>query len=356
MTNQPGLFGLMNSNRDFTKKKYWGKNQFNSSFPAALTCYMGHVNINPVYLLLNAKKKVEQSEILVSQLFGLPALADTLHFSFESLYTPYDIFVEGELPRVDLVTLDTSDEKPVCLHPLEVKLTALPDDQTHSFSEDKYGCEIVVRPDTIVYLALSVAQSYRHQRSVLMQILDPVCSRILDWQDAWHVRPFLQEVASAIDDLLLAILDKQKPLLLQPVWKTIGKSPVLHENCFDLFVWSDFALTRVFVDRVKQPQPNRRMTRFERTIFWLAKMLYDFAQNGKFDPKETIDKLTYDTRNDKAFSAGGRITYKYMRGDVLTSPRVHKKAIREIIRGGGQDFLSPERRLDAVILNTPGLF
>lgn len=35
------LFGLKNSNRDFSSKDNWGKNQFNSSFPAALACYMG---------------------------------------------------------------------------------------------------------------------------------------------------------------------------------------------------------------------------------------------------------------------------------------------------------------------------
>ena len=33
-----GLFGLTNSNRDFGKADAWGKNQFNSSFPAALSC------------------------------------------------------------------------------------------------------------------------------------------------------------------------------------------------------------------------------------------------------------------------------------------------------------------------------
>jgi HindVP restriction endonuclease len=40
----------------------------------------------------------------------------------------------------------------------------------------------------------------------------------------------------------------------------------------------------------------------------------------------------------------------------LTTPRIHKDAIKEIILGGGQNFLSPERRLDAAILNIPGLF
>ena len=33
---KPNLFGLNNTNRDFSLKETWGKNQFNSSFPASL--------------------------------------------------------------------------------------------------------------------------------------------------------------------------------------------------------------------------------------------------------------------------------------------------------------------------------
>lgn len=36
----PRLFGLDKTNRDFSKKTSWGKNQFNSSFPASLCCYL----------------------------------------------------------------------------------------------------------------------------------------------------------------------------------------------------------------------------------------------------------------------------------------------------------------------------
>ncbi|MFR9502798.1 MAG: HindVP family restriction endonuclease, partial [Rikenellaceae bacterium] len=37
---KPNLFGLKYSNRDFSNKDAWGKNQFNSSFPASLLVYM----------------------------------------------------------------------------------------------------------------------------------------------------------------------------------------------------------------------------------------------------------------------------------------------------------------------------
>ena len=41
---EPSLFGLKNSNRPFSKKEAWGKNQFNASFPASLCCYLDSKN------------------------------------------------------------------------------------------------------------------------------------------------------------------------------------------------------------------------------------------------------------------------------------------------------------------------
>lgn len=42
------LYGIENSNRNFADPYYWGKNQFNSSFPIALTCYMRDQGLSPV--------------------------------------------------------------------------------------------------------------------------------------------------------------------------------------------------------------------------------------------------------------------------------------------------------------------
>ena len=40
----------------------------------------------------------------------------------------------------------------------------------------------------------------------------------------------------------------------------------------------------------------------------------------------------------------------------LTLPRIKKSEIKNIILGGGQNLLSPERRFDAIIYNSPELF
>lgn len=89
---------------------------------------------------------------------------------------------------------------------------------------------------------------------------------------------------------------------------------------------------------------------------WLIKMLDDFAYHGKIDGNKVIDHLTYNTKNDKAFAVNGKITHPYIQSPELTKPRISKFATKEIILGGGQNYLSPERRLDAIILNSPDLF
>ena len=85
-------------------------------------------------------------------------------------------------------------------------------------------------------------------------------------------------------------------------------------------------------------------------------MLYDFAHNGRFNHAAIIDELSYNTKNDKAFAMSGTQTRRYMNCNELHNPRIRKEEIKYIILGGGQELLSPERRFDAIIHNSPELF
>lgn len=352
---EPGLFGLANSNRDFSSADNWGKNQFNSSFPAALAAYMGAKGIPSVYLMLNKDLQVYRSTITTADLFGASSGSEVLFYAFESLYTPFQPLIRGTLPRTDLVTQRNSDGQ--CLRGLEVKLTALPDNSTCRLAESKYGCELVVRPDTIVYLACSLALPYRNDLGTLQGLLGDGFKAIEHWQEGRHISSSIAKMVAAIDRLAQRIIDKQEPLLMQPIWKTEGKSPQLAENCLDNFVWSNLAFTQLFLNVArKELKPDRAPTRQIRTLVWLFRMLYDFSQTGRIDHRGVIDGLTYDVRNDKAFAASGRVTNPYMGGPELTKPRITKQQIQEIILGGGQQLLSPERRFDAIVFNSPELF
>ncbi len=351
----PSLFGIDNSNRDFTLKETWGKNQFNSSFPASLVCYMASKNLPLNYLTLSKTGKVDHGYLSHDNLFGTVFNDLNLFFAFESDYLPFQKLVFNSLPRIDLVTMDSKSN--TCLRGIEIKLTALPDNSTCLLPENKYGSEIVCRPDTIVYMALSIILSLGENQKMLRDALGGL-DIIQDWSHGVNVIPHLSFMSKIVDNLLTNYTDKQTPLVLQPIWKTNGKSQTLADNAFDVFVWSDFAFAQLFLSVVRGELKidREKITRQTRSVIWLTKMLYDYSLEGKVNHQRTIDELSYNTKNDKAFAVNGRVVHPYMISEELLIPRIKKYEIRNIILNGGQNLLSPERRLDSVLLSTPGLF
>ena len=350
MTTKASLFGLDNSNRDFTKADAWGKNQFNSSFPASLSCYLDSQGRDANYIsILN--KQFGVNSIDFTSVFGIKPNAENIYFAFEAQHTPFQKYVIGTLPRTDLVIQDRSTGR--CLRGLEVKLTALPDNTTCNLSDDKFGSEIVVRPDTIVYLAISIVST---SIEIVRKHIESSNVAIDNWSDAREVITKVREIINCISDISVDIEQNQSPFLLHPIWKTIGKSPQLADNCLDVFVWSDAAFAW-FISQVSKNDPTAsQITRQTRTSIWLYKMLLDICTDGRCDYKDIIDQLSYNTRNDKAFASAGNVTNPYMSCDRLTFPRIKKDEIKNIILGGGQNLLSPERRFDAIIFNSPELF
>jgi len=346
--NIPSLFGLSKTNRDFSRKESWGKNQFNSSFPASLCCYLGSKGIEANYLSIKNESYVSTT-IKIEDVFNISVDSDDLYFAFEAQHTPFQKFIVGNLPRTDVVIQRESTGE--CLAGLEVKLTALPDNTTCNLGDNFYGSEIVVRPDTIVYLACSLALN---SQGVLNEYLADV--EIEDWSDAIQVLPHITTIVNSIEKISLAFEKQQRPFLLQPIWKTIGKSPELAEQCLDIFVWSDAGFSNFISKIANKSSDAKKITRQTRTAIWLYKMLKDFKENGKFDHELIIDTLSYNTKNDKAFASAGNVTNKYMACPRLESPIISRSEIRHIILGGGQNLLSPERRFDAIIFNSPELF
>lgn len=351
----PRLFGINKSNRDFTQKETWGKNQFNSSFPVALACYMHDKNLEAIYLKLDDNLKVIHSTISIKQLLGMAPFSENLFFAFESDYTPYQQLVIDNIPRIDLVTQDLSRQ--ICLCRLEIKLTTLPDNSTCDLIDSKYGSELVVRPDSIIYLALSIAMNYRHHIKTLRHLIGDTFNNIKDWSDGPSVIPYVAKMIESIDNILLANLDTQGPLIMQPVWKTKGKSPQLADNCLDIFVWSNLSFTQLFLNvAIAELTSETRITRQLRSVIWLMRMLIDFCKNQKIHHAKIINELSYNTKNDKAFAVSGKVSHPFMTCAELTTPRITKYEIKNIILGGGHLLLSPERRFDAIIFNSPDLF
>ncbi|MDE7326966.1 MAG: HindVP family restriction endonuclease [Lachnospiraceae bacterium] len=359
MPDNPRLFGIVHSNRDYSLKDTWGKNQFNSSFPAALACYLYSKGMKAVYCTANTNMNKNIIKIGIDELFGIDPLGDDIYFSFETQYTPFQKYVTGSIPRNDLVILSNGQ----CLTSLEIKLVALPDNPTCELSDEFFGSEIVIRPDTIIYLACSFIHALNDDLVLIKELLCDVCHDINDWSEINSILPHTYGIYNAIKRIVCASYHNQIPIIMEPIWKTEGKSPKLSDHCLDVFVWSNCGMLLLFMPSESDfiTAPNgikhlKKIGRHERTMIWLFKMLKDYAENGHFDGRRIIDELSYNTKNDKAFASNGLRTHPIMTCPELTNPRITKQEIKNIILGGGQNLLSPERRFDAIIYNSPDLF
>jgi hypothetical protein len=139
---------------------------------------------------------------------------------------------------------------------------------------------------------------------------------------------------------------------MQPIWKTKGKSPALDDNAFDIFVWSDFALSRLFIESARGNPSN--ISRATRSTARLARILYEISAQRKTNIYQIYTEMAFEHQTDKEFAMSGRITRNYMKSPRRLKPAVKKKCLSEIILNGGEKLLSPERRFDQTIYFTLG--
>ena len=340
MSNQdikPGLFGQKNSNRNYGAGQGWGKNQFNSSFPASLVAYMSSKGLQPVYVCLDKNLNVAHKFISGEELFGLDPLSDKLYYSFETSFPPYEQYVVGlkSKEHIDLVLFSMEDGKKA-LRGLEIKLTALPDSTTRNYEDDKQSCEVVVRNPTVCYMACGICEQYKtaKQKERLRELLSGV-PNIDHWNEQSSVGPHYTAIRDAVVRVMADMVKHQIPIMIQPIWKTDKLSPKTN----------------------KDGTVKYTISRFNRTVVWLYRMLFDYVTyNGVFDYAKITSLMSSGGKNDKAFAPNGKATYPYLKSKELTHPRIGKDEIKNIIQGNGQLLLQPERRFDAIIVNTPGLF
>jgi hypothetical protein len=317
---------------------------------------MSYKGIKPVYLCTDKQNSIIHRYISAEELFRINPLSENAFYNFEASFPAYDKFYTGEREKIDLVMLDTSTESANTLIGLEIKLTALPDNTTKNFTEDKYSCEIVVRPPTINFIACSICNSFKTSegKDTLRAMLNTV-PRINHWEEPEEVLPHYDKILKAVLKISSFLEKKQTPLIVQPIWKTKGGKSILADDCLDVFVWSNLAVIQMCnrTDSVS----NKRITRPMRTIIWIYLMLLEYSGvYGQFDYRRIVRLHSYNIANDKAYALSGTQSYEFLRCEELNHPRISKFDIKNIILGGGQNLLSPERRFDAVIVNSPDLF
>ena len=293
-------------------------------------------------------------ELDVSQLFNSTLPNEQLYFAFETRFDAFRASVHDELPAIDLVV--GSGDPVHQLRPIEIKLTTLPDNTTESLDESRYGAELVIRSATTRYMALSMAKSVDPFQTRVQEIFEPVFARVRNFDSKVEMAALVPAAVKALDVFLEEFKHLQQPLLMQPIWKTNGKSPILANHCLDIFVWSDFALTHLFLDSSRHPRDTNAISRYARAALRLSRFLYERSKSEKVFQAPIYDGMTFDNQNDKEFSMPGTRTRELMACDRLRKPLITKDEIKEIILGDGQKFLSPERRFDAILYFSNDLF
>lgn len=343
---QSGLYGIFNSNR--SSNDHWGKNCFNSSFPTSMACYMLEHDIPVIYLKLNNELKVVAETLPVSQLFNCEgrSLRD-LSFQFESVYEPYQQYSFDTIDGIDLVVKGTDGKY---LAPVEIKLTVVPDNSTYLKPENQWGAEMVIRSATTSYCALGMFDSVKDEARSIREIFEPACSDIQMWDNDFEMTHKLPNLSSAIDTFERSYLANQKPLLMQTLWKTQGKSPVLADQAFDIVVWSDYAFSRLFVDSSREIA--RTMSRPARSTARLARCLWELSKSGKIRIFDIYRQMAFGNQTDKEFSVNGLHWRKYVEHERITRPALSKSIVSEIIQDGFIEKLSPERRFDQTLYFT----
>lgn len=165
-------------------------------------------------------------------------------------------------------------------------------------------------------MALSIASSCEPHFPEIRDILEPACHRIRDWGNAHEMLPIREQIFDSLESIFRKFHHLQQPLLLQPIWKTKGKSAELADHCLDIFSWTDFALTRIFMDSATtSTRQSEKISRPQRTALRLARFLYEVSSKRSVYQQPIYDGMTFDTLNDKEFAISGSKTNQYMACD-----------------------------------------
>lgn len=344
-----GLFGIEHTNRQ--DAQHWTKNCFNSSFPTALACYMLSNNMPAIYARLDnvdGQLRVVCDEIPIHELFNCGKLTPSeLEFDFEAKFEPYQQYAFDNIDGIDLVVKDLNNHY---LSPVEIKLTVLPTSATAKKDPSQWGSEMVIRTATTSYCALGIWNSVHEQAQAIREIFEHSCSDIGAWTNDYEMSHKTVNLCRALDNFEMQYYNYQRPLVMEPLWKTEGQSPILSDNAFDIVVWSDFAFSRLVIDA--SYEIAERMSRPMRATARMARCLWELSKSGKINIQEIYREIAFGTQTDKELSVPGDRWRTYITTNRILSPIVPQSALNEIIMPGYIENLRPERRFDQTLYYT----
>lgn len=351
------LFGLERASHNFRQKESLGKNIFTNAFPIALAQFLAlkeKLEIPVIEAIFDAEQLgTRHIKKPWKQIIGVnPKEAQ---FFFEMPFDGYRPYTKGTPNKSDIVAANADG---VHTRPFEVKLVVIPNSQTADKPHDEQSCEIVLRPPTIEQLAFSIANSYgTRRRAELLDIIAKCLVNPMDynWTNHDWMKGHLELVKTATVEVIRNALVSQTPFALTAIWRTQGQKPILEENAFDVFVWTDMAFAQLLMgetDGAAECTSRRKtaITRPERSLVWLLSSLYDYAAQSTLNFGKHHSRITYGTQTDKAGAFAGSVPLKFLRSEEFFKPRITRNKLERIVSPQALALLMPERRLDAVLV------
>ena len=341
MKDAPTFYGLENCN--LQPHEQWDRDNFPRMFSVALCNYLGDSGKGVNLVSFGSGASIVRTEP-VSAVYGTGCRPSQLLFDLDSVYEPHLELASG-VPESDLVI---RGEGHVPIGRLDVLASVIPDASTRGLPPELSGPEVTLRTRDLKNLALSMASSLMCERERALDILDDIQPAPVDWEDWGMVSSINDDILRVLDRLESELSDRQSPFMLQSVWRSEEDGPLLADDAMDVFVWTDFALSRLFLDSTRRSSDGSP-TRPLRCAVRLYRMLEEILSGGHPDLDLLMLETQYGIQGNRELMVNGKTTNRYMASDRLTRPCVGSDEMPMLASKGFESMIVPERRLDSSV-------
>ena len=117
------------------------------------------------------------------------------------------------------------------------------------------------------------------------------------------------------------------------------------EDAMDIFVWSDFAFSRLFLESTRRPSDGGP-TRPLRCAVRLFSIMLSILEGDHPDLDRIIMDTRYGIAGNREFMVNGKQSNRMMSCNRLVRPVLKTSEIRNLASEGFEGMIVPERRLD----------
>lgn len=336
-------FGLANSNR--APRDHTTKNRFASSYPMAVAAFMEDRGIAPVVVRVTppgSPSPIEEAEIPFSDLFGLGAPLKECRFDFERSAEEHEPLCRAR-PTLDVIVTNPAAAGTSPKIMLELKVSVTPDETTAALKERDWRPELVFRPVTLQIAAMNLflAMGDDDRRKLVGEAMRHGYGT-KDW------KPSQKVLTDFVDWVLGRHHGLQRPLVLNLVWATIGKSSMPHPRRADVFVWTDLAYVDVVRKQVggAEKDVGRRCLR---AVERFCCALIELCATGQYSYNAMIHTDAATAQTDKEISLSGKVMRRVIKHPRATQRLLTEEMMASVLPDGYARHIEPERRIDVTL-------